>query len=340
MAGRAPSRLGAWMNAQFRALVPDWFGAVFLGVPLARKLRFDPAVDGVTSRFGRLTAGTSLLSHDSPPKKRLRKTIVDAYIPAEHFLKRTVSAPRGARAKLDMLAELDLRQATPFRPEEVRFLLDQPKTTEDTVYATQWVAKRADIELWAKRLAMHGLRLRKVFVANSDLSMPIADLTLQIAGAGRKLRFLNAGLALMAAGAGAVGLLYPAWKAQQQTEVLNQHQADLQTRAVALRQEVQTLRAAEAERAAFLDILFRRPVLVDTIRELTIALPDNVWLGTLEFRTDKVVITGEAQDSAANTVLLLSEKPRFGNPRLSGQVARTATNAERFQITFDLEVGG
>lgn len=336
MANRAPSQVGAWVSVRLRALVPGWASAMFLGVPLAQRLRFEDGAERLRRRVGGLVAPTSFLTTDAAPRKDRRMRTVDAHVPAEMFLQRRITAPPGARGRLATVAELDLRQRTPFRPDEIFALLGPAEVEDGTVAATQWVAKRADVALWRTRLAAQGLRLRRVYVAGVRLPGPIADFTAEIAGAGRHVRRLNGLLAATAAAAAVVGALYPAWNAAQQTAALDGQLSELRDQAIALRREVETLRAQEVERAAFLDLLFRRPLLVETLRELTVALPDDVWLANLEFRPERAVIVGEAQGSAADTVLLLSQRPQFGNPRISGTVARTASNAERFEITVDL----
>jgi len=339
---RAPSQIGAWLNARISVLAPGWTKAMFLGVPLARSLRFDPAADKLRSRRGRLIAPLGLLTSDSPAKTGIhrRKRIVDAHVPATLFLKRTITAPLGARMKLGELAALDLRQHTPFRPEDVSWRLEAAKADADHLTATQWVAKRTDLEQWRRNLAGHGFLLRKVFVDGTRLNGPVADFSAHVAPRAKRIRTVNALLAMLAVAAAAVGWVYPSWTAQTQATELQSRLALLRSEAVALRAEVEDLRLRESERAAFLDLLFRRPLLVGTLRELTIALRDDVWLGTVDFRPERVVITGETSGSAADTVLLLSKKPRFGNPRLSGPVSRTASNAERFEITINLGAGG
>lgn len=341
MAKRAPSHIGSWLSVRFRALFPNWAAAMFLGVPMARRLRFDPAADKLRSGPRGLIAPSAFLTgqdRSAKPKRRMRN--VDAHIPADLFLKRTITAPPGARGKIRTLAELDLRQGTPFKPDEVHFQLDRPDHSGDKIQVVQWVAKRDDIAQWRAGLAVQGLRLRKIFVADSGLSEPIADLTSEFARGARRLRFLNALLVLVSVGACTFALLYPAWVALHQTARLGQSLTDLRAEAVSLRAEVEAMRAQEVERAAFLDLLLHRPLLVETLRELTVALPDDVWIATVDFRPERVIVTGETSGSAAETVLSLSKRRQFADPRISGPVARTASNAERFEVTLGLGLGG
>lgn len=336
MTGRIHSRLPAGLAARIGVLAPDWVRAMFLGQPMARRVRF--AAEGQTPKRGQLPVEALTADPQDIKPKRPRRT-VDALVPQSLFLARRISAPRTGKARLEQMAALDLRQRTPFGPEDVHWLLDRPSQAGNSTEARQWVVKRSDVQDWARRLKTRGLRLRRVYVEGADTAVPIADFSGTLAPRAGRVRLLNGALALVTVGALAAGWLMPGWVAMDQTAALQRDLSTLRAEAVRLREEVEALRARDGERAAFLNSVLRRPLLVDTLRELTVALPDDVWVETLVFGPERAVITGEAGGSAADTVLGLGKRAALGNPRLSGPVSRTAANAERFEITVDLGAG-
>ena len=95
------------------------------------------------------------------------------------------------------------------------------------------------------------------------------------------------------------------------------------------------MRAERDEESRLLQELKQRPRLVETLREATVALPDEAWISTVTFRPNAVTLEGETSGAAVDLVLGLAEKRQFGNPRLSGATTRTATGKERFEIALD-----
>ncbi|KNG93790.1 hypothetical protein ATO11_11490 [Pseudaestuariivita atlantica] len=285
----------------------------------------------------RRTIPKALLTGEGPQVRgRRMHRVIDLVVPPDLVLKRTVTAPATARGKLEELALLDLRRRTPFGPEDVHWTLDPPHVAGDTLTATQWVAKRADVAAWRERLEEAGYRLRKLVVEGASGSRTIADFTRQIAPGAQRVIGLNLALALIAAGAATFGWLYPAWEAQRQATRIETEIARLRSDTLDLRKDVQALRAQDAERSAFWDAITDRPILVDTLRAVTDALPDEAWIDTLTYQPDRAVLTGETGGTAADLVLRLNARDRFDNTRLSGAVSRTSEGAERFQISLDL----
>jgi Tfp pilus assembly protein PilN len=78
-----------------------------------------------------------------------------------------------------------------------------------------------------------------------------------------------------------------------------------------------------------------RPRLSQTLRDLTVALPDTVWLSELGFSQTGAVLSGETADSAADLVIALAALREFENPRLSGSVSRTPAGREQFELVID-----
>jgi len=333
MSSQTATGIGTWVAARFSALVPDWLRAMFFGYPLARSILFVPS----SKANGRHTLSQDLLTADvATPSHSTRRKRMDVLAPAEFFLKRTIRVPKSAGSKLYATAALDLRQHTPFNLQDVHWQLDAPQKSDGFVEATQWVVKKADVEKWRARLAAHGYQVRRVFVQGAKTAQPIADFSDELVPWRRGLLVLNTALILAATMVALAAWLYPGWVAERQASALQTQVQILQVEAIDLRRKVEALRGLDQERTAFLDTILRRPLLIDSLRELTVALPDDVWIAALVYSPERIVMNGETSGSAAEIVLNLGKRRMLGNPRLSGPVQKTATQAERFEISIDL----
>lgn len=336
MAGKSPSPILRWIFEQLAGSVPDWFKAMFLGQPRATHVLFSKNTETISTKNGLFIAPKSLLKGSGPNIPAVGKRIVDASVPQDFFLKRKIEAPLTAGRNLRQLVELDMVRRTPFRPDTVYWSLSKPKKINGKLLVEQWIAKRSDIERLQQRTARIGLHIRKVFVENSPMQNPIADLSASITPMARRWRLLNGTLAVSAVGLAAVIWFYPILQTSAENDRISESIAQKRTQAIALRREVDDLRSREMERAAFLNIVYQRPRLSHTLRKITVALPDDVWLSDIIFSPEDVIVSGEVRGSAAQLVLTLAQRNEFHNPRLSGPVASARNGAERFELSLDL----
>lgn len=336
MTGKMPSQVFQWFSDQLAGGFPDWLKAMFFGMPMATEVQFSKDVTTIARRKGQLIAPESLLQIGSPETPPVRSRIVDVLIPDTFFLKRKIEAPTTADKNLKKLVALDMVRRTPFRPVTVYWAISKPHKSGNTLHVEQWIIKRNYIERLQQRAAKAGLRIRKVFVEGAPIQHPIADLSASVTPNAKRWRVLNGILAIGAVGLAAMVWLYPAWQASVETDRLNETIAQNRTRALAMRQDVEGLRSHKMERAAFLDIVYQGPRLSHILRDITVALPDSVWISDMNFSPERVVVSGEVSGSAAQLVLALAQRNEFHNPRLSGPVARANNGAERFELALDL----
>lgn len=336
MTGKTPSQVSRWFSEELAGLFPGWMKAMFFGVPMASKLKFSKNIKDIVKKRGYFIAPTQLLNSEIPSLKPMRKRVVDATVPSAFFLKRTVEAPASARKKLIAIVELDMVRRTPFRPDTVYTLNGRPKKLGNSIFIDQWIAKRVDIEDLRARFDALGLRIRRIYVDDVTAQGPIADLSGMISPNTNRWRGLNALLFLGAIILAGMVWLFPAWLASVEQQNLAGTITRYRTQALVLRKGLDLLHSREQERSAFLDIVYKQPKLTQTLRDLTIALPDDVWISDLNFSPNHVVVSGEAKQSAAQLVLDISSGTKFQNPRLNGVVSRAANGAERFELTLDL----
>ena len=231
------------------------------------------------------------------------------------------------------MAELDLLRRTPFTLQYVYWTL-APDAAREADMLTQWVAKRTDIAAFRSMLATHGFRVRRFLVGRGPQSAVLADFTAEIAPRAKLLRWVNLGAACAMILALLSVWLQPAWQAQaetaSQTLVLN----TLRDQAVALRSEIEARKQIDADRAAFVDSFVQRTRVVDAMRHLSVALPDDVWASDLLVASDGITLNGETSQSAADLVLALTDANLSFVPALTGPVSRTSEGKERFGIIF------
>jgi Tfp pilus assembly protein PilN len=82
----------------------------------------------------------------------------------------------------------------------------------------------------------------------------------------------------------------------------------------------------------------KRTQVEDVLKELTVLLPDSVWVKSMNLSGDAVKIQGEAQ-SASDLIPLLEASPIFTNARFLSTITKIKNGQESFSIGFDI-VGG
>ncbi|MEP4627170.1 MAG: PilN domain-containing protein [Tateyamaria sp.] len=315
----------------------DWFAALFLGAPRARKLLFSDDVTKIEYRSGTYIAPSSLLHADGPVVAAMKRTVVvDVQVPEHSILSRALEIPRAAKSKINEVALLDLMRKTPFSPQEVHLASAASKPREGFIPLRQWLIKRNEAEGLIKRLEAPGVKVRKLLVDNADGPV-LLDRRREIAQGAKWLRALNASLAGVCVTTVLIWWLYPAWQASSSLPVLLETNTQKQQTVFELRQELDERLNAATTDELFVRQIVARVRLVDLLRNLTVALPDEVWISDMTLRGGTVLITGETKASATGLVLTLAERSGFSNPRLSGPVSRTRAGAEQFQLAISLQ---
>lgn len=161
------------LRVGFDQLTPQWFKTMFLGLPAAGVLRFGEKAERMTLPRTVLTTSTK---GDQPRRTR----VVDALLPTEFLLCRTIDAPPDSRGSHWMIAELDLQRRTPFTPDDVHWTLDTASAGK-TGHMTQWIAKRSDVTHFRTLLRSHGYQVRRFLVEGTPNQAVLADFTSQIA---------------------------------------------------------------------------------------------------------------------------------------------------------------
>ncbi|MHA6268365.1 PilN domain-containing protein [Aliiroseovarius sp. CAU 1755] len=320
----------AWYNE-----VLDVFAALFLGRPSAKLLRFVPNTNEISERKNELRAPTSLLSASAAANTSSGdQFIADIVLPSEILLVRALAIPKTARSKLEEISTLDLARRTPFKASDVYAAVSLKDVVADDLHATQWVIKRTEVDAIIRRLGNASVRVRKVLADAGGNLVVLTDRSDVIAPYSAIWRRMNLGLVSLA-GLLAIALwLYPGWRAQSAAKALEPKLAEKRAEVVETRQKLDQKSETATSTEQFLQAAIRHPRLVEILRNLTVALPDDVWLSDVVLRNGQLVVSGETSGSAADLVLALAKSRELNDPKLSGPVSRTAAGSERFQIAL------
>ena len=324
-----------WWSAEFKALVPSWIGVAFFGGVVSRPLVFRNDSKNLTRKKGQVLAPANLFDAQPPVLAALKRpTCVDVLLPKDRLLARQIEAPAKAAGKIHSMANLDLKRNTPFPDGSVLWALGPQRKANGNVHATQWVAKKSDIEHIKRQLNKAGLRVRSVGIEGEIRSL--ADYSADVSSGGRFWKWTNAALLGGSIAVASALWLLPALQEQQKATQFKSEAADLRGKTMALRQEVETLRADRETLDILQSNLLQRARLVETLRELTVALPDQSWVANMSFQPKTITFGGETQGAAVDLILALSRSNFFDEPRQSGPTTRTGTGSERFEITAKL----
>lgn len=330
MASNILFRFGEFVATGLRELAPQWVRSMFFAEPHARLLKFDTG-----SAATALQAPVSVLTTQG---NATRTRLVDVVLPTERILERTIPIPPTPIAKHYAIAELDLLRRTPFTNEQAYWALGKAANAKST-NLRQWVAKKADIAQFRSTLSSNGFVVRRFLVNDDDGVVTLVDFSTDIAPNAGLWRKLNLALIVGIAGALMSLWLQPAWQARTETALETGTINALREEALTLRSEIDVLDQIDNERTAFVNTVMRRARVVDALRQLTVELPDSVWISDLLFTADQITLNGETSQSAADLVLQLTEGNLGYVPALAGPVSRTVDGKERFGVVFT-ERGG
>lgn len=333
-----------WLDGLVGALpgwAPDWLA----GLSRAWSLRL---VDGATvqaHQAARLevpyrgTIETSLAGLDLP-KGRRRGRRLNIELPSAAVLVRRHQIPLSAKRQIERIIDLDLKRSTILIAEDIvwqHYVADQDG---NQILVDQVILRKRDLEGLKTWITDQGLVPGKISVCLSDVAQVIVD---DGATTRRRLVGIWPKVNLVAACAiiGLTGLtvLQPHLENVQELKNLRQQTAGLRGESVKLRSEVEARKAQLQQEADITGYISRNISTIDTLRELTVRLPDSVWISDFQIARRVLRFSGFSEGSAAELAIQLSDSPMFENPRLTGPVAvAPGTGTERFEISVDLPV--
>lgn len=256
----------------------------------------------------------------------------------DFLFSRVVELPAQAEPNFANILSLDLERATPFRSADVmtaHFILPEPGSRRGVRRVCHLVLKRSTAE--PILAAMRRAGVEPAFIEGWDETLcgglPADFLEPARKGADRAIPALASLACVLAITAATMFIVRHHNALAEIGEAVEAARGN----AAAARQAAE-LTQRETARLATLERMARtRLAVADIVEELTLTLPDDVWLTDLRMELDRVEITGFAP-SASALVPLLERSGAFENAALTAPVVlNTEENKERFSIRVQLE---
>ncbi|PIE82799.1 MAG: hypothetical protein CSA09_05150 [Candidatus Contendobacter odensis] len=258
-------------------------------------------------------------------------------LPAASALLRRVMLPLAAAANLRQVLAFEMDRLTPFDASKLYYdalvLERQPELRRMWVELT--VLPRGEVNAALESLAAISIVPDRIDIQGSQKSinvLPPEKRPRRGVFSRRLLRVLIViGLGMVVANA-----LVPLWQQRSLAITLQQQVNALQRQSgevLALRERMD--KAVEISR-----FLLRKkqnnPPMINLLRELTIALPDSVWLERLQFKDNTVQLIGQAV-SASILVGLIENTKLFENASFTSPVTNDRrTGKERFVLSANI----
>ena len=311
-------------------MLPDSVLFFLFGIPRAKTLTFSPNAQAISESGAAISVPLTLLTaaNTVPVNTLTNPVIVDVILPQSACLIRDITLPKMNRKNLLQAISLDTQRATPFQSHEILWTyvsLEKGKIR-------QFIFRRSDAIKLQTRLKNCNLILKQLMVEKCADS-PLFDFSSKLTDPYCFWRKINLILIAMLIGILASSVWKPIATERATLKQVTQEVTDLRKKALSLRTELTKIEGAQEEKAAFLQILSGQYLLADLLRELTVRLPDTVWISSIQYNGTEVIISGTVKGSAAELVLVVAQSRSLINPRLSGSVSRgQIPGTENFEI--------
>lgn len=277
--------------------------------------------DGTWTTLGPLTAATAAMVREKRPVLLLR---------TDRVLRRTLTFPRAAEARLRDVVELDLDRRTPFRADQAYFavsIIGRPSNgSEIAVEVT--VLPRIMVRDAIGALASMGCQPAILELEEPDgqrVRMPLDRTGDRV----RMTPMVRRALAVTVAVATGISVAY----AVQEWRLRN-----LQDRVDAVARESAEILAAADRVAKLRSVTFfaverkrQATSIVVSLEALARLLPDGTWLTEVRFDGDTIQLVGVTNDSA-RLVPLIEESPHFSEAQYRSALIREGGGLDRFNL--------
>lgn len=260
------------------------------------------------------------------------------------FLIRRIDLPSAARSDIAKVLDLELERTTPFRHSDIytAHFIDEEDTGENGNLAVhQVIVKRETVDRAVECLADEGLSAHFADCWNHEktAALPIDLLapsqTGHSASTGGDTRVATLAVLSIALAAIAIGVLFARYE-----NALNEVSAATtiaRNEAGKIRQIVSHSQALSAQTETLKRLHRNRVHSVKILEELSVIIPDTVWLSDMRLDAGAIELTGYA-DSAAPLIPLLENSALFDQAVLTAPVMLdTRRDKERFSLKVQLK---
>lgn len=260
---------------------------------------------------------------------------VDILLPDTVSLIRTTAIPRRGRRRFREVATLDVMASVPFERTEIYLVHRLEMNEAGAPIARTWLVPRDRVEPEISQATSHDAFLKSVRIesAGEAPSPPIINNTASLLASCRPVALANMGLSLVLCAA--IGWSLTAEQRAARTQnILSEERLDAaRTRIVDLRSENARLARERAEIETLAGSISDAVDLSGILNELTLSLPDTVWLSELNADTATLTTTGVTSGSVPDMILGLQNLETLRNVELSGAVTFDAgADGQRFEL--------
>jgi general secretion pathway protein L len=256
----------------------------------------------------------------------------------DQCMTRVVKLPLATEENLQQVIAFELDRLTPFKPDQVYFgarVIERLKAAGQ-IRVDLAVVPKERLDLMLESMIASGWQPDYVDVSEDPFKRSHQLLPERfIVKKSRWNRWLNFGLAGVAAGLVLALLIVPVWKKSQWVDQL---EAEVRKAGKAAK-EVEALRQKAEQMAHEMGYLAQKkrkdPIVLDVLNELSKVMPDDTWLNGLQYKDGHLVVQGQSP-SASSLIARMETSKEFKNTSFVSPVTKDVSNGlERFQIASD-----
>lgn len=265
-------------------------------------------------------------------------------VPESACLYRRLILPMSVAARDESsVVALEVETISPFGVEDTVFGWRTVLAADGRVHIDIAISSRQLVEREAARMSSLTDGQAEVWALPSGSSDLSAAIVLRGFGEPRRVRRLRRrylGLAaqfvLVCLLSGALAVT-PLWHKRQQVVVAQTHHAMLASEVgpvVATRDQLERMRTRYQEISP---VLAAEPDFLKQIERISILLPDDAWLGHLEYTGGVLRVVGNASEASA-LLQAFQREPAFRNVRATSSIVRDPRSGKE-SFTFEMELG-
>ncbi len=271
-------------------------------------------------------------------------------VPKAWTIVKTAEFPLVVKGNLSDVIAYELDRLTPLSPERAWYDFGILAEEENRLQVLIAAMKTETLQPYLDALREKGIAIERVGISAPGASGPSRD-PAERGGIAAGINLLDRGihrrpkaplaltLLLLAAlvGAGLFWMVSPLQIEGERAGIIDREiaaRADAVKRVEALKKEIQGL---EKEIAVINAFRTAHPLTLNLLKELTLVLPNNVWLSRVRFTESTAEIEGYAA-SATDTLPKLEGSPYFKKVEFASPTTRDVRlNADRFIIKMEIE---
>ncbi|MCK5897840.1 MAG: PilN domain-containing protein [Methylococcales bacterium] len=256
---------------------------------------------------------------------------------ADGLLKK-LTLPKAVEENLAQVISYELDRYTPFNPQQVYYAVTPVSTNADKIILELILTPKEKLDKACKALNEWGIKPLRVDYVDAKTDLKNKAKIYNLLPEDQRYRKNKWGLIIQSSLIALVFILMgtsmvlPVWFYKQSGQALHAEIKRIKKEAIEV-QDIQNKIAVLSEKTNWLIGQKQKiPPLVDIINTVSHRLNDATWLKIIEYRNEKLHLTGESPD-AAKLIKVLETSPIFSEADFESTVTKNkSTGLERFRI--------